>query len=72
MTNTSIFWAKVKKCKHENMSPDYCEDVYCGNQAIGCSGSETHCLDCGVYISECRCNNGNGMSGWPHKRWMNA
>jgi len=63
------FWDKVLKCEHKNTSKNYCEVVYCGTPY--CSGSEYHCLDCGVYFSECRCGAGNGMSGWSAKRWNN-
>lgn len=62
------FWEKVSKCKHENLSPDYCETVSCGTPY--CKGSEVHCLDCGVYITECGCGCCNGMSGWPESRWI--
>jgi len=62
------FWDKVLKCKHENLDPNYYE--YIGCPTPYCSGSETHCLDCGVFISECGCGYNNGMSGWSHKRWQ--
>jgi len=62
------FWDKVLKCKHENLDPNYYE--YIGCPTPYCSGSEVHCLDCGVFISECGCGYNNGMSGWPHKRWQ--
>ena len=65
----SNFWDKVMKCKHENLSPDYCEYIPCGTPY--CSGCEEHCLDCGVYISNCGCGSNYGMSGWPEKRWKN-
>ena len=61
------FWDKVMKCKHENLSSNYCEPIYCGTPY--CEGSEVHCLDCGVYICECGCGVNSGMSGWPMKRW---
>jgi hypothetical protein len=63
------FWKKVYKCKHEHLSPNYCEFINCSTPY--CSGCETHCLDCGVYISKCSCGYNNGMSGWPQKRWRN-
>lgn len=63
------FWKKVEKCKHENLSENYYESVYCGTPY--CGGEETHCLDCGVYITKCGCGYCNGMSGWPEKRWRN-
>ena len=62
----SEFWDKVTKCKHEHLSPNYLELIPCGTPY--CRGSESHCLDCGVYISECGCNSNNGLSGWPYKR----
>ena len=60
------FWEKVKECKHENLSLNYYEFIYC--ETPHCKGSESHCLDCGVYISECGCGCNNGMSGWSQKR----
>jgi hypothetical protein len=63
----SKFWDKAVKCKHENLSPDYYEDIYCGTPY--CGGWEDHCLDCGVYITRCGCGCNNGMSGWSYKRW---
>jgi hypothetical protein len=61
------FWDKVEKCKHENISPDYCEPTSCWTPY--CSGLESHCLDCGVFITKCGCGFNNGMSGWPNERW---
>lgn len=61
------FWKKVTKCKHKNLSPDYCESVYCDTPY--CGGYEVHCLDCGAYISKCGCGCCNDVSGWPQKRW---
>lgn len=61
------FWDRVEKCKHEDLSPDYSEFVACPTPY--CSGSETHCLDCGVYISDCGCHSSSGLSGWSQKRW---
>lgn len=59
------FWDRVEKCKHERESDYYetgnCDTPYCG-------WSETHCLDCGVYIMKCNCGFCNGMGGWPHSR----
>lgn len=60
------FWNKVGRCKHKNLSPDYCGNVYCTTPY--CNGNETHCLDCGVFISECGCGCNNGLSGWSYKR----
>jgi hypothetical protein len=65
----SKFWDKVSQCKHENLSPNYCEPIRCSTPY--CSGSEYHCKDCGVYISECGCRSNDGMSGWPQKRYIN-
>lgn len=61
------FWDKVDKCKHDNLSPIYIENINCWTPY--CEGTETHCLDCGVYIIKCGCGFCNGMSGWPEKRW---
>lgn len=63
----SSFWEKVEKCNHENLYSDYYELVYCDNEY--CSGSESHCADCGVFITTCQCGYCNGISGWPEKRW---
>lgn len=64
----SNFWDKVYKCKHKNISPNYSPMVYCDTPY--CTGHEEHCLDCGVYISDCLCHSNFGYSGWPHKRWI--
>ena len=61
------FWDKVEKCNHKNISPNYCVAIYCATPS--CRGFEGHCLDCGVYISSCRCGSNNGFSGWSDKRW---
>jgi hypothetical protein len=61
------FWKRVNKCKHINLHPNYFEWVDC--QTPYCEGSETHCKDCGAYISECQCHSNDGISGWPQKRW---
>ncbi len=61
------FWDKVDKCKHENLSPDYYEPIYCDTPY--CGGDESHCLSCGVFIATCGCQSCNGLSGWPEKRW---
>ncbi len=63
---TTGFWEKVDKCKHENHT-DYSVDFDCGNSEF-CNGSEYRCADCKVYIFECICGNG-GMSGWSSRRW---
>ncbi len=44
------FWDKVEACKHKNLSPDYCEHIPCDTPY--CGGMETHCLDCGVFITD--------------------
>ena len=62
-------WKKVHKCKHINLSPNYCEFVQCLTPY--CDGYETHCLDCGVYITQCKCHSSDGLSGWSHNRWLN-
>jgi hypothetical protein len=64
----SKFWDKVEKCKHENISPDYLGGVSCDTPY--CRGKETHCLDCGVFISDCGCGSNDGMSGWSWLRWL--
>lgn len=66
-----IFWERVKKCKHNNISPNYLEDAGCCMSDMGSHSAEYHCLDCGVYISECGCGCSTGLSGWPKKRWDN-
>ena len=60
------FRDKVQKCKHERLSPDYLDDIACSTPY--CRGYETHCLDCGAYITKCECGYLNGISGWPEKR----
>jgi hypothetical protein len=62
----SKFWDKVYQCKHKNLYPDYYENVYCGTPY--CSGNESHCKDCGVYIAECGCGSSGGLSGWSYER----
>lgn len=64
----SKFWKKVRKCKHEHLSEDYYELLHCGTPY--CTGYESHCLDCGVYIGECGCGFNNGVSGWSHSRHL--
>lgn len=65
------FWGKVLKCEHKNFYPNYYESWSCaGAGHVGCSASEIHCLDCGVYISSCYCHTEDGMSGWSHNRWI--
>jgi len=63
----NAFWDKVDNCDHKNLSPNYLQLIGCDTPY--CSGDEVHCLDCGVYISECGCGANNGMSGWSDKRW---
>ena len=63
----SKFWEKVHSCKHEHLDTNYHRYIPCGTPY--CGGSESHCLDCGVYITECYCGFNNGMSGWPLSRW---
>jgi hypothetical protein len=63
------FWDKVYVCKHENKSPFYLGGGSCGTPY--CSIYEYHCLDCGVYISECGCGSNNGLDGWSSRRRMN-
>lgn len=55
------------KCKHKNISKYYYEYIPCSTPY--CSGTEIHCLDCGVYISDCGCHFMSGLSGWSKKRW---
>ena len=64
--NKQSFWDRVDKCKHTNLSPVYLETVSCPTEY--CSGSETHCLDCGAYIQKCGCGYNNGMYGGPLNR----
>jgi len=63
------FWDKVDKCEHKNISPNYYQYVPCGTPY--CSGHEYHCLDCGVYISDCGCHCCAGFDGWSSKRRKN-
>ena len=63
------FWHVVEKCDHKNLSPNYCEHIYC--ETPYCSGIEEHCLDCGIYLSDCGCHSNQGISGWSNKRWLN-
>jgi hypothetical protein len=62
----NAFWDKVNRCKHENLNPNYLESFGC--ETPYCGGFEMHCLDCGVYISKCKCGYCSNMSGWPRKR----
>ena len=59
------FWSKVGECKHEP-SKDHFVLVGCVTEF--CSGSETRCAKCKVYITECSCGYMNEMSGWTRKR----
>ncbi len=61
----SKFWDRVEKCNHKDRT-NYYVDVYCSTPY--CSGHESHCRSCGVYISECGCSSESGMSGWPRAR----
>jgi len=60
------FWDKVQQCKHETLGTNTyigtCSTPYCG------SIHEDHCLDCGVFISQCACGSNNRMGGWSTKR----
>ena len=62
------FWNRVAKCEHKHLSPNYLEFIPCGTPH--CLASESHCLDCGAYITECGCGFNNGVSGWSHKRYL--
>lgn len=62
------FWNKVVKCEHKRLSPNYLEYIPCDTPY--CTGYESHCLDCGIYISECGCGSNAGLSGWPYKRCL--
>lgn len=66
MKNSS-FWEKVEKCNHENLYHNYYKAIYCGTE--DCEGSESHCVNCGVFITKCQCGSYNGISGWSEKRW---
>lgn len=65
----TTFWDKVHKCSHKNLSPDYLGHAYCSTPYCGGGMYETHCLDCGVFISKCDCGVNNGMSGWSNRTW---
>ena len=62
----SKFWDKVLKCKHENLYPHYLRGISCPTPY--CRGHETHCKDCGAYITTCGCGFLSGMSGWSESR----
>lgn len=62
------FWDRVEACEHKNFNPNYFEHVDCGTPY--CSGDESHCLDCKVFITECKCGAQSGMSGWSNKKYM--
>lgn len=64
----SKFWDKAEKCKHENISDSYCQNSSCMTPYCG-GAYEWHCLDCGVYFSECDCHSSDGVSGWSSRRW---
>jgi len=65
----SKFWDRVLKCPHtdEMLSSNYFDPIYCATPY--CDGDVVHCLNCGVFISKCRCGYNSGMSGWPPSRW---
>ena len=63
----SLFWNKVDKCKHVNISPSYYKSFTC--ETPYCIGEETYCLDCKTYISKCGCGFWNGVSGWSQSQW---
>ena len=65
MSNTT-FWNRVDRCSHAHISPDYLVSVRCSTPY--CDGQEIHCLDCGVFISECGCGAEDGMDGWSNAR----
>ena len=60
---SSNFWKQAVKCRHENLY-GYDVGIACWG-AAGCSASEYHCRDCGIYFTECACGTSNGLSGWP-------
>jgi len=62
------FWKRVDACTHEvtDSSPNYSALVYCD---VCSNANEWHCLKCGAYVTECRCGDQSGISGWSHKRW---
>ncbi len=61
MSRKNLFWDRVRKCQHKNISPHYLSYISCSTPY--CNGHEIHCLDRGVYISKCKCGVNNGMSG---------
>ncbi|MCK9371422.1 hypothetical protein M0R04_16020 [Candidatus Dojkabacteria bacterium] len=63
------FWVKVEQCNHENLSPFYLSGGRCDTPY--CTVYEYHCLDCGVYISECGCGTNCGLDGWSWHRRQN-
>jgi len=66
MKESGRFWNKVELCKHKNLSPNYFGGAACGTPY--CIIHETHCLDCGVYISNCGCRVNSGLDGWSWSR----
>ena len=66
MTNRFAALERISRCEHKNLYPNYSVSIPCGTPY--CSGEETHCRDCGGYISDCGCHYNTGISGWPQKR----
>lgn len=62
------FWDRVHACAHtdEDRSKTHSKLLRCPTP--GCSGSESRCLACGVYISRCGCGYLDGMDGWPDSK----
>ena len=53
----------VEPCKHDKHKLDgnYLRPLGCGTPY--CSGSESRCLTCRWFITECGCGSSNGASG---------
>lgn len=60
------FWEKALRCKHHNLYPNYLYVFNCDTPY--CHGEETHCKDCGAFITKCGCGYNNGISGWSLQR----
>lgn len=59
-------WKKFETCAHEHLT-DYYATGRCGTPLCG-GWTESHCRDCGAFISECPCGAENGASAWSWRR----
>lgn len=59
-------WKRAAKCNHENRTEHY-RNGRCGTDY--CDGwTETHCRDCGIFITACPCGSNNSFDGWSWKQ----